>query len=100
MGTAPRDPLTLISSGDYDARVLHTTAPGRSIPLSAIRDAASAIYAAAVRTPLIRLELPQDRINPLLGKKVILHYREYRGIPTDCFGSTDYFVDNVQEAKD
>jgi len=41
-----------------------------------------------------------DRINTLLGKKVILHYREYRGIPTDCFGSTDYFVDNVQEAKD
>jgi len=51
--------LTLISSGDYDARVLHTTAPGRSIPLSAIRDAATAIYAAAVRTPLIRIELPQ-----------------------------------------
>jgi threonine dehydratase len=52
--------LTLISWGDYDARVLQTTAPGRSIPLSAIRDAATAIYAAAVRTPLIRLELPQD----------------------------------------
>jgi hypothetical protein len=41
-----------------------------------------------------------DRVNLLLGKKIILHYREYRGIPTDCFGSTDYFVDNVQEAKD
>jgi len=39
---------------------LQTTAPGRSIPLSAIRDAATAIYAVAVRTPLIRLELPQD----------------------------------------
>ena len=41
-----------------------------------------------------------DRINLLLGKKVVLHYREFRGIPTDCFGSTDYFVDDVQEAKD
>ena len=41
-----------------------------------------------------------DWVNLLLGKKIILHYREYRGIPTDCFGSTDYFVDNVQEAKD
>lgn len=39
-----------------------------------------------------------DRINLLLGKKVVLHYREFRGIPTDCFGSTDYFVDGVQEA--
>ena len=40
-----------------------------------------------------------DRINLLLGKKVVLHYREFRGIPTDCFGSTDYFVDGVQEAN-
>ena len=41
-----------------------------------------------------------DQINALLGKKVVLHYREFRGIPTDCFGSTDYFVDSVQEVKD
>ena len=41
-----------------------------------------------------------EQINALLGKKVILHYREFRGIPTDCFGSTDYFVDGVIEAKD
>ena len=41
-----------------------------------------------------------DRINLLLGRKVVMHYREFRGIPTDCFGSTDYFVDGMQEAKD
>jgi len=41
-----------------------------------------------------------EQINALLGKKVVLHYREFRGIPTDCFGSTDYFVDGAQEAKD
>ena len=41
-----------------------------------------------------------ERINLLLGRKVVMHYREFRGIPTDCFGSTDYFVDGVQEAKD
>ena len=41
-----------------------------------------------------------DRINLLLGRKVVMHYREFRGIPTDCFGSTDYFVDDVHEAKD
>ena len=41
-----------------------------------------------------------EQINGLLGKKVVLHYREFRGIPTDCFGSTDYFVDGAQEAKD
>lgn len=36
-----------------------------------------------------------EQINHLLGKKVVLHYREYRGIPTDCFGATDYFVDRA-----
>jgi len=40
------------------------------------------------------------RFNPLIGKRVVLHYKEYRGIPTDCFGSTDYFVDSVEEMKD
>ena len=30
----------------------------RHIPLSAVEDAAGAVYAAAVRTPLLRLELP------------------------------------------
>ena len=32
--------------------------PDRRIPLAAVRDAASAIYAAAIRTPLVRLEVP------------------------------------------
>ncbi|MER3422892.1 MAG: hypothetical protein C4293_06335 [Nitrospiraceae bacterium] len=40
------------------------------------------------------------RLNTMLGKRIVLHYREYRGIPTDCFGSTDYFVDRVQEIPD
>jgi len=35
-----------------------TPSPTRRVPLSAVQDAARAIYAAAVRTPLIRLELP------------------------------------------
>lgn len=31
-----------------------------------------------------------------LGKPVILHYREYRYLPTTCFGETEYFVDRVE----
>ena len=42
----------------YDPTLLATNVSTRHIPLSAIRDAASAIYDAAIRTPLIRLELP------------------------------------------
>jgi threonine dehydratase len=48
--------LTLVSSADYDADVLSSTVEGRHIPLAAIRDAATAIYGAAIRTPLVRVE--------------------------------------------
>ena len=30
------------------------------------------------------------------GSRVRLHYNEHRGIPSDCFGSTNYYVDSVQ----
>ena len=31
-----------------------------------------------------------------LGKQVSLTYEEHRGIPTSCFGETQYFVTNVR----
>jgi threonine dehydratase len=40
---------------------LSITIPERRISLAAVRDAATAVYAAAVRTPLVRVELPSDR---------------------------------------
>ena len=40
-----------------------------------------------------------ERINGLLGKKVVLHYRELRYLPTTCFGETPYFVDNARAAE-
>jgi hypothetical protein len=45
-------------------------------------------------------ETVASQINTLLGKKVVMHYREFRGIPTGCFGTTDYFVDHVELAKE
>ena len=42
----------------YDPKLLASNVPTRHIPLSAIRDAAGAVYAAAIRTPLVRIELP------------------------------------------
>jgi hypothetical protein len=39
------------------------------------------------------------QINGLLGKKVVLHYRELRYLPSTCFGETAYFVDNVKVAE-
>jgi hypothetical protein len=43
----------------------------------------------------VRDEAVAKQINAQLGKKIVLHYREYRNLPTDCFGETDYFVDAV-----
>lgn len=40
-----------------------------------------------------------SRINALLGKKVVLHYREFRHLPSTCFGETPYFVDAVKPAE-
>ena len=31
-----------------------------------------------------------------LGKRVSLTYEEHRGVPSSCFGDTDYFVTNVR----
>jgi hypothetical protein len=39
-----------------------------------------------------------EQINGLLGKRVVVHYREYRHIPTSCFGETTYYVDRVELA--
>jgi hypothetical protein len=35
------------------------------------------------------------RLNAAIGKRVVIHYTEHRGIPTSCFGQTSYFVDSV-----
>jgi len=37
-----------------------------------------------------------DKLNSMMGKRVTLGYFEHRGIPTNCFGDTGYFVNRVQ----
>ena len=36
------------------------------------------------------------KLNENLGRRVVLHYSEHRGVPTTCFGTTDYYVDSVR----
>jgi len=31
-----------------------------------------------------------------LGQRVVVHYTEHKGIPSECFGDTPYFVDSVR----
>jgi hypothetical protein len=40
------------------------------------------------------------RINQLAGQRVVLHYRQYKFIPTTCFGETEYFVESVREVRE
>jgi hypothetical protein len=35
-------------------------------------------------------------INASLGKRVVLSYQQHKGIPTSCFGETEYFVTAVK----
>jgi len=37
-----------------------------------------------------------DQINKTLGARVRLHYEQHKGIPTSCFGETEYFVSQVE----
>jgi len=55
--------LTSPRAGEYDSAVLPITVPERHIPITAIRDAAAAIYDAAVRTPLVRVELRDSGVD-------------------------------------
>ena len=37
-----------------------------------------------------------EQINKSLGQRVRIHYEQHKGIPTDCFGETEYFVTKVE----
>ncbi len=48
----------------------------------------------------VRDEAMAERIHAAAGKRVVLHYEQHKFIPTNCFGDTEYFVDNIHEPAD
>ena len=44
----------------------------------------------------VRDDAVAKSMNESLGKRVRLHYEQHKGIPTACFGETDYFVTEVE----
>lgn len=44
----------------------------------------------------VRDEAVARQVNAALGRRVVLHYDEHRGLPTTCFGETGYFVRSVR----
>lgn len=48
----------------------------------------------------VRDDAVAQRINQLAGKRVVLDYKQYKFIPSTCFGETEYFIDGVREVVD
>lgn len=47
----------------------------------------------------VRDDAAARQLNLALGRRVILFYREHRGIPSRCFGETNFFVDSARIVK-
>jgi hypothetical protein len=47
----------------------------------------------------VRDEAIAQKITAAAGKRVTLNYEQHKGLPTSCFGDTDYFVTGVTEIE-
>lgn len=65
----------------HEGELAMTTVPG----------VAPVLWEFSVRDEQIAAQLSQ-----VMGKRLVLHYKEYRYLPTSCFGETAYFVDRVE----
>jgi len=44
----------------------------------------------------VRDDAVAQHVNQTLGQKVSLNYEQHKGLPTTCFGETEYFVNSVR----
>ena len=65
----------------WEGELMQPTAPG---------------VAPTVWTFSVRSDSIAQLVDAGLGKRVVLHYREHRGVPTTCFGETQYYVDGIR----
>ena len=47
----------------------------------------------------VRSDSVAGLVNNTLGKRVALHYEQHKGVPTSCFGLTEYYVDSVRTVE-
>lgn len=64
----------------WEGELMQPTAPG----------VAPTLWDFTVRDDSVAAE-----VNRGLGKRVVLSYREHRGVPTTCFGETGYYVGGI-----
>jgi hypothetical protein len=60
------------------------------LAMSIVPGVTPTIWEFSVRDPAV-----VSRLKSTIGGRVALYYTEHRGIPTTCFGQTNYFVDSV-----
>jgi len=60
------------------------------LALYVVAGVAPEIWRFSVRDPALARELSK-----VVGQRVQLHYSEHRGVPTECFGETGYYVDRI-----
>jgi hypothetical protein len=46
----------------------------------------------------VRDEAVAAEVNRSMGQRVVLDYEQHKGLPTSCFGDTEYFVHKVRPA--
>jgi hypothetical protein len=44
----------------------------------------------------VRDDAVAQQINNAAGRRVSLHYEQHKGVPTSCFGETEYFVTRIR----
>jgi hypothetical protein len=47
----------------------------------------------------VRDEAIAQKVSAAAGKRVTLNYEQHKGLPSSCFGETDYFVVDVKEIE-
>jgi hypothetical protein len=48
----------------------------------------------------VRNDSIANEVLRMMGNRVSLSYEEHRGVPTSCFGDTDYFVSGVRHVPE
>ena len=61
------------------------------LAMTTVPGLAPVLWAFSVRDENVASQLTQA-----MGKRLVLHYKEYRYLPTTCFGETAYFVDRFE----
>jgi hypothetical protein len=64
------------------------------LQLVAIPGAAPEMFHFTVREDSVAKQLER-----LMGQRVTVYYEQHRGIPTDCFGDTEYFVTRARATQ-